>query len=137
MERINVTCGNDTITSINVTNICIPSNETDVHLTTFAKARIVIYIATFILSLIGNGCVIMVTFERLYTHRPITAFKLLITHLAFVDFIFSCNVFVLVPNELYNAEADDELSMCIFKRVLRQVPLEVSVGTIAVIAVER
>ena len=137
MERINVTCGNDIITSINITDICIPSNETDVHLTTFAKARIVIYIATFILSLIGNGCVIMVTFERFYTHRPITAFKLLITHLAFVDFIFSCNVFVLVPNELYNAEADDELSMCIFKRVLRQVPLEVSVGTIAVIAVER
>ena len=137
MNATYAACVNVTNTNSSLSTICTPPNEADEPLTTFAKARIIIYIITFVLSLLGNGCVILVTLQKFYTHKPVTAFKLLITHLAFVDFIFSCNIFVLIPNELYNAEADDGLSMCIFKRLLRQVPIETSIGTIVVIAVER
>ena len=133
---VNVTCINDTnVDCISRTN-CTPC-DTNQPLNNYAKARIIIYIATFLLSLLGNGCVILVTLRRFYRKQPATAFKLLITHLAFVDFLFSCNVFVLVPNEIYNAESEDGLPMCIIKRFLRQVPMEASIGTITVIAVER
>lgn len=106
-------------------------------LSNYAKARIIIYIITFLLSLLGNGCVVLVTFKKILSRQSVTAFKLLITHLAFVDFLVSCNTFVLIPNELNNAEADDGLPMCTFKRMLRQAPLTASIATILIIAIER
>lgn len=134
MELHNDTCDNSNFTRNS--SFCSSEKEHE-WFTVYARARIIIYIVTFILSLLGNGCVILVTLRKLGTRQTVTAFKLLITHLAFVDFLFSCNIFVLIPNELYNAEANDRLPLCIFKRFLRQVPLEVSIGTIVIIAVER
>ena len=138
MDSANVPCGNGTFYNCTRNGSCLPCDESqDELLSAYAKIRIIIYGLTFILSLLGNGCVMLVTLRKSVKGETITAFKLLITHLAFVDFLFSCNIFVLIPNELFDAEADDALPMCIFKRLLRQVPMEASDGTIAVIAIER
>lgn len=136
---INVTCINGTNVNCTGNVTCIPCDDdnNDYPFSNLAKARIIIYIITFLLSLVGNGIIMLVTLRKLIMHRTVTAFKLLITHLAFVDFLFSCNTFVLIPNELFNAEAYDSLPMCAFKRMLRQFPLAASAGTIVVIAIER
>ena len=148
MALFNVTCINGT--NVNCTGNatfcrpcdadCFDDDECDFEdfpLSSYAKARIIIYGVSFLLSLLGNCCVMLVTLRRFFRRENITAFKLLITHLAFVDLIFSCNTFVLIPNELYNAEADDGLPMCTVKRMLRQTPLAASIGTMVIIAVER
>ena len=143
---LNVTCFNGTNVNCTGNTSCIPCvkkclgdacEQSDTSLSNYAKARIIIYAVTFLLSLFGNGCVVLVTFKKLFARQTVTAFKLLITHLAFVDFLVSCNTFVLIPNELHNAEADDGLPMCTFKRMLRQSPLTASIATILIIAIER
>ena len=106
-------------------------------MTSFAKARIILYIISFLLSLIGNSCVVLVTLKKIYKKANVGAFKLLIAHLALVDFLYSCNIFVLIPNELYETEMNDRLPMCTFKRLLRQAPYMASIGNVVVIAIER
>ena len=146
MELFNVTCINGTNVNCTGNTTCMPCGKQctgddcegdDSPISTYAKVRIILYMLTFLLSLLGNGCVIFVTIRRFFKRQSVTAFKLLITHLAFVDFIFSCNTFVLIPNEIENTEADDGLPMCTFKRMLRQSPIAASIGTIVVIAIER
>ena len=146
MELLNVTCINGTNANCTGNTTCLPCQKKclygsceldEIPLSGYAKIRIFIYIITFVLSLMGNGCIMLVTVRKLFARQSITAFKLLITHLALVDFLLSCNTFVLIPNELHNTEADDGMPMCTFKRMLRQIPLAASIGTIAIISIER
>ena len=146
MDALNVTCINGTNINCTGNATCMPCGQKcfqgdceldDLPLSTYAKVRIIVYIIALLLSLLGNGCVILVTLQTFFAQKCVTAFKLLITHLAFVDLLFSCNSLVLIPNETHNAESDDGLPMCTFKRMLRQTPLTASIGTITIIAIER
>ena len=136
---LNLTCINGTNVNCTMNFTCTPCVEIqlDSPISIYSRVRIIIYALAFILSLIGNGCVMLVTLKRLRARTPVTAFALLLAHLAFVDFLFSCNAFILIPNEISNQESYDTIPVCQVKKLMRQTPFMAAIGTITVIAVER
>eukprot|EP00794_Sanderia_malayensis_P012100 gene12100-13350_t len=131
--------------ALNLTNVTLVNNSTNgtfTHaqekpLSTFSMIRIIIYIIAFIISVLGNGSVLLVTLKRYCSKERISAFKLLLTHLAFVDLLFAFNAFILIPNEIHSEEANDAVPLCAFKKYFRQTPFMAAIGTITIIAIER
>ena len=141
MAYPNLTCINGT--NINcTTGNCTPCSTLAPQdllepLTIAQNIRIVIYLLSFLLSLNGNGSIIIIMLRDVYFRKTITAFRFLIAHLALTDFLFSLNTFHLVPSEINHGEEFDTLGLCFFWRMFRQIPFMASVGTITVIAIER
>ncbi len=133
---LNLTCVNGT--NVNCTSgNCTPCPVPEGEFTIFSKVRIIIYVIAFILSFFGNGAVMLVALKKLRSKVSIPAFSLLLTHLAFVDFLFSCNAIILIPNEIHNEENQNGIPLCSFKKYFRQTPFMAAIGTITVIAIER
>ncbi len=132
----NFTCINGT--NYNCTSgDCTPCEVADTPFSVFSKIRIIIYVIAFVLSVVGNGSVMLVTLKKIRAKTPVSAFSALLTHLAFVDFLFSCNAFILIPNEIHNEEHENGKPLCSFKKLFRQTPFMAATGTITVIAIER